>query len=56
MQPVLVHLSKNKEGKFSFNPVSVNLLVEVTKTVFALLVLIALVRSGAGWHEGMLGQ
>ena len=40
LQPVLVHMSKNKQGKFSFNPVSVNLMVEVSKTLFALVVLI----------------
>ena len=44
LQPVLVHLSKNKQGKFNFNPVSVNLLVELAKTVFALVVLLMLVR------------
>jgi hypothetical protein len=32
-------MSKNKQGKFSFNPVSVNLMVEVVKTFFALVVL-----------------
>jgi hypothetical protein len=43
LQPVLVHLSKNKSGKFSFNPVSVNLLTELAKTTFAFCVLLALV-------------
>jgi hypothetical protein len=46
LQPVLVHLSKNKEGKFSFDPISVNLLTEVAKSLFALSVLL-LVVSGA---------
>eukprot|EP00879_Flechtneria_rotunda_P018869 GHRR01019806.1.p1 GENE.GHRR01019806.1~~GHRR01019806.1.p1 ORF type:complete len:305 (+),score=54.88 GHRR01019806.1:786-1700(+) len=42
LQPVLVHLSKNKSGKFSFNPISVNLMTEVCKVIFALLVLLCL--------------
>eukprot|EP00877_Chromochloris_zofingiensis_P012402 jgi/Chrzof1/7415/Cz02g22130.t1 len=42
LQPVLVHLSKNKDGKFTFNPVSINLMVELAKSVFALLVLFVL--------------
>lgn len=47
MQPVLVHLSKNDKGKFSFNPLSVNLMVEVFKVVFALVVLLILVRNSS---------
>jgi len=43
LQPVLVHMSKNESGKFSFNPVSVNLMTEVFKVVFALIVLLVLV-------------
>ena len=43
LQPVLVHLSKNKDGKFSFDPISVNLLTELAKTIFALVVLLILV-------------
>jgi hypothetical protein len=43
LQPVLVHLSKNKSGKFSFNPISVNLMTEVCKVIFALTVLLCLV-------------
>eukprot|EP00210_Caulerpa_lentillifera_P005487 g5247.t1 len=35
MQPILVHMSKDTNGKFSFNPVSVNLLIEVFKLIFA---------------------
>ncbi|WIA30660.1 hypothetical protein OEZ86_000734 [Tetradesmus obliquus] len=42
LQPVLVHLSKNKSGKFSFNPISVNLMTEIFKVVFALTVLLFL--------------
>ena len=40
---MLVHLSKNKSGKFSFNPISVNLMTEVAKVAFALIVLLCLV-------------
>lgn len=40
---MLVHLSKNDKGKFSFNPISVNLMTEVFKVVFALIVLLVLV-------------
>lgn len=47
LQPVLVHLSKNDKGKFSFNPLSVNLMVEVFKVVFALVVLLILVSSSS---------
>lgn len=43
LQPVLVHMSKNAQGSYSFNPVSVNFLTELTKTMFALITLIFLV-------------
>ena len=43
LQPVLVHLSKNEHGEYSFNPVSINFLVEVVKTTFAILMLIVYV-------------
>ena len=43
MQPVLVHLSKNKQGAYSFNPVAVNLMTEITKTTFALITLLVFV-------------
>jgi len=36
LAPVLVHMAKDEHGSFSFSPVSVNLLVEIAKTVFAL--------------------
>lgn len=39
LAPVLVHMSKGPDGKFPFHPVSINLLVEVAKTVFATVVL-----------------
>lgn len=45
LQPVLVHLSKNAQGTFSFNPVSINFLVEVVKTIFAIIMLILYVSS-----------
>lgn len=47
LQPVLVHMSKNAQGKFSFNPVSVNFLVEVVKTVFAIIMLMTYVSVGS---------
>lgn len=34
-QPLLVHLSKSADGTFAFDPISVNLLVECVKCVFA---------------------
>lgn len=45
LQPVLVHLSKNSAGGYSFHPVSINFMVEVTKTFFALMVLFVVVRT-----------
>jgi hypothetical protein len=41
LQPVPVHLSKNKGGTYSFEPSSVNLITELTKAALALLALIA---------------
>ena len=35
MQPILVYMCKDADGRFPFNPVSVNFLTEVTKTTFA---------------------
>ncbi|XRB06007.1 CMP-sialic acid transporter [Pycnococcus provasolii] len=35
LQPILTHMSKNKSGKFSYSPVSVNFLVEVVKVLFS---------------------
>ena len=40
LAPVLVHMAKDSEGKYAFSPVSVNLLVEIVKTIFALGTLI----------------
>ena len=39
LAPVLVHMSKGPDGKFPFHPVSINLLVEVAKTFFAVVVI-----------------
>lgn len=39
LAPVLVHMSKGPDGKFPFHPVSINLLVEVAKTIFATVIL-----------------
>lgn len=49
LQPVLVHMSKNSEGTFSFNPVSINFLVEVVKTGFAIGMLIIYSNGKAGF-------
>lgn len=38
-QPVLVYMSK-VDGKFNFSPVSVNFLIEVTKVIFAMVMLL----------------
>ena len=46
LAPVLVHMSK-VDGKFPFHPVSINLLVEVAKTLFATAVLCLYVRARA---------
>ena len=45
LAPVLVHMSKGPDGKFPFHPVSINLLVEVAKTMFATIVLMVYVSS-----------
>ena len=39
MQPVLVHMSKTK-GAYRYNPISVNLSVEVARTIFAMAFLL----------------
>jgi len=44
MQPVLVHMSKNKQGTYNFDPVSVNFMTEIAKTIFALITLFIFVR------------
>ena len=45
LAPVLVHMSKGPDGKFPFHPVSINLLVEVAKTLFATIILMIYVSS-----------
>lgn len=52
LQPVLVHMSKNTQGKFSFNPVSVNFLVEVVKIIFAIIMLITYVSQHTSTNTG----
>ena len=39
-QPLLVHLSKSDDGTFAFDPISVNLLVECVKCVFAVCMIV----------------
>ncbi|XP_028759834.1 CMP-sialic acid transporter 3 [Neltuma alba] len=39
LQPILVYMSK-VDGKFNFSPISVNFLTEVTKVVFAIVMLL----------------
>ncbi|XP_075504890.1 CMP-sialic acid transporter 5-like isoform X1 [Primulina tabacum] len=39
LQPILVYMSK-VDGKFLFSPISVNFLTEITKVVFAILMLV----------------
>lgn len=42
-------MSKDADGKYGYNPITVNLMVEVVKTLFALGTLIAYVsRRGRG--------
>jgi hypothetical protein len=43
LQPVLVHMSKNSAGQYSYTPLAVNFLVEVAKTIFALITLLIFV-------------
>lgn len=43
MQPILVHMSKDAHGKFSYNPVSVNLMTEIFKVIFAIFTLTSVV-------------
>ncbi|KAG2428541.1 hypothetical protein HYH02_014345 [Chlamydomonas schloesseri] len=55
LQPVLVHLSKNSKGTYSFHPVAVNFMVELAKTLFALIVLLftGTGRTGAPMYRSM---
>ena len=43
LQPVLVHLSKDGKEGYSYHPVSINFLVEVAKTIFAIIVILTYV-------------
>ncbi|KAL0358464.1 UNVERIFIED_CONTAM: CMP-sialic acid transporter 4 [Sesamum angustifolium] len=47
LQPVLVYMSK-VDGRFKFSPISVNFLTEVTKVLFAILMLIIQARRKFG--------
>jgi len=38
LQPILVYMSK-VDGKFKFSPISVNFLTEITKIIFAIIML-----------------
>ncbi|KAL2922227.1 CMP-sialic acid transporter 3 [Bienertia sinuspersici] len=44
LQPVLVYMSK-VDGKFNFSPVSVNFLTEITKVIFAMVMLLIQARN-----------
>jgi hypothetical protein len=39
-QPILVHMSKDANGRFAYSPVSVNFLTECAKCIFAVLLLV----------------
>jgi hypothetical protein len=40
LSPILVHLSKNSQDRYSYHPISVSVLVELAKTSFATIVLL----------------
>lgn len=40
IQPILVHMSKDENGRFKYSPVSVNFLTEVVKCIFAIALLL----------------
>ena len=40
IQPILVHMSKDANGRFAYSPVSVNFLTEVAKCIFAIALLV----------------
>ena len=48
LAPVLVHMAKNADGKYSFHPVAINLMVECAKLVFATATLLVNVRKCHG--------
>ena len=58
LSPVLVHLAKDAQGQYQFSPISVNLLVEAMKTLFALGTLLAYVSGAAvcGRMDGWRGR
>lgn len=48
LAPVLVQAAKDADGHYGFSPISVNLLVELCKTLFALGTLITYVGAACG--------
>jgi hypothetical protein len=44
LAPILVQLSKDAKGKYAYNPLSINFLVEALKTFAAYVTLLAVVR------------
>ena len=45
LSPILVHLSKNSQDKYSYHPISVSVLIELAKISFAATVLLIYVSS-----------
>lgn len=44
LQPVLVHLSKNANEGYSYHPISVNILIDLVRLGFAIIMLTLYVR------------
>lgn len=53
---MLVHLSKNSHGTYSFNPVVLNFMIELAKTTFALITLLMFVSSRDDEGERASGE
>ena len=53
---MLVHLSKNSHGTYSFNPVVLNFMIELAKTTFALITLLMFVSSRGDEGESASGE
>ncbi|GAQ80976.1 udp-galactose transporter [Klebsormidium nitens] len=56
MQPILVYMCKDADGTFPFNPVSVNFLTEVTKTTFAVGMLLTQARRQTRGERSLLSK
>lgn len=54
LQPILVHLSKDKDGHFAFNPLGVNFMTEIVKCIFAIGLLMYLVSFPPGFLISLL--